>query len=471
MKKNALLVVILASSVLGHAQTLKFTLANPQPNFMEVYDGSFASGDVDGDGDKDLLMTGQSPARQTKLYLNNGTGNFTEATTNLPQASSSVTIFKDLDKDNDLDLFFSGINNVGQTFTHIYTNNGSGVFTQVTNAALPSFVGGGAAIDDVDGDGDQDIIISALTSTNVFVADVYLNNGRAVFTAQGSTAFTAVKFTSIAFIDIEKDGDKDVLISGKDANNVVSLKLYQNNGLGNFTLNTNSTFASIGADDIDVADTDNDGDLDFVVSGSDATNIPRTILYTNNGSGVFTQKTTNLQQTFAGQNAFGDLDNDGDQDLLIVGSQNGGLPNIRNIVYKNTGNNVFVPADTLGGEYIAACIIDDFTGDGLRDIVISGFVNKTNVYWNTSRITSTVNPIVSQNAVTFFPNPANGLVNFKSSEKAESVMLYNLLGQEVLSKQVDASEFVIDISNLLNGTYIAKLNMLGKSETVKLVKK
>ncbi len=468
MKKILLLNFVLLTTILGYSQTLDFTLASPQPNLVEVYEGSFASGDVDGDGDKDLLMTGQSPIRVTKLYINNGTGNFTETPTIFPNASSTVAILKDLDNDNDLDFFLSGISNVGAIFTNIYRNNGTGVFTQVANTALPIFVGGGAAIDDVDNDGDQDIIISAQTSTNSFVADVYLNNGNAVFSAQGSTAFTAVKFSALAFIDIENDGDKDVIISGTDVNNVSSIKLYQNNGLGNFTLNTNSILAPVASNDVDVADTDNDGDLDFLVSGSQAGSIANTILYTNNGSGLFTQTTTNLQNTFGGKNAFADLDNDGDQDLLIVGSQAGGLPNIFNIVYQNTGNNVFVQTEVLGGEYIADCVIDDFTGDGLKDIIIQGFVNKTNVYWNTSTTLSAAETAFNQE-VTFYPNPAINIVNFSLNETIESVTLYNILGQEVVTKQVNSNEFSLDISNLSSGTYLAKLNN-NKSQTVKLVK-
>lgn len=463
MKKILLLQIVLLISTFGNSQTLDFTLANPQPNLLDVYAGTFASGDIDGDGDKDLFMTGITPGKFTKLYLNNGTGNFTDVTNTFPRSGASQAILKDLDGDSDLDLFFSGNTELNQTFTNIYRNNGSGVFTQVINNALPLFIQG-AAIDDVDNDGDQDILISAKTNTNAYVADVFLNNGNAVFTAQGSTAFTAVSGV-VQFIDIENDGDKDVIISGQDVNNVSSVKLYQNNGLGIFTVNTNSTFAALNGGDIDVADTDNDGDLDFLINGN-----TQNIIYTNNGSGVFTPITTTLQQTMAGKNAIADLDNDGDQDILIVGSQAGGVPNIFNIVYQNTGNNVFVQADILGGEYIADCIIDDFNGDGLKDIIIQGFADDTNVYWNTSTILSVANPIASSQEVNYFPNPAKDIVTFSSENTIENITIFNLLGQEVVSKQVNSEDFSIDISNLSSGTYIAKLKNNGKIQTVKLVK-
>lgn len=145
-----------------------------------------------------------------------------------------------------------------------------------------------------------------------------------------------------------------------------------------------------------MADTDNDGDLDLLINGN-----TQNLLYINDGTGVFTPITTNIQQTFAGKNAFADLDNDGDQDLLIVGSQAGGLPNIFNKLYQNVGNNVFIEVQVLGGEYIADCIIDDFNGDGLKDIIIQGFADKTNVYWNTSTTLSVSEPITSNQNMIF----------------------------------------------------------------------
>jgi Secretion system C-terminal sorting domain/FG-GAP-like repeat len=416
-------------STFGYSQILNFNLANPQPNLIQVYGGSFASGDIDGDGDKDLLVTGTSPTILTKLYLNDGTGVFTETANPFPLATSTVTIFKDLDGDGDLDLFFSGNSNTGVAFTNIYSNNGFGIFTLVSNPVLPKFTGSGAAIADVDNDGDQDIVISAQTSTSAFVADVYKNNGSAIFTAQSGTTFTPVKFASVAFIDMENNGDKDVIISGKDASNVSSIKIYQNDGSGNYTLNSNSTFLPISADDVDVADTDNDGDVDFLVSGSRAGSIANTILYTNNGSGVFTATSTSLQNTFAGKSAFADLDNDGDQDVLVGGSQAGGLPNIYSIVYSNTGNNVFVAADTIGGEYITDCVIDNFNGDVLKDIITQGFLSRmTKVFWNIA---------------TVLPIQFNSFTA-QSSYNCETIIKLNTGAEDNVSK--------IEIEHSINGT-------------------
>ncbi len=448
MKKVLLLKIVFLICSYGYSQTLNFTLANPQPNIMEGYGGTFASGDIDGDGDLDLFMTRIGP--WTKLYKNDGTGNFTEVTHNFPRSGSSQAFFKDLDNDGDLDLFFSGQNELAQKFANIYRNNGSGSFTQVPNN-LPVFIEG-AAIADVDNDGDQDIAITTATT-----AGIYLNNGNAVFTPQGNSVFTPVNGI-VQFIDIDNDSDQDVIISGSN-----SIKLYQNNGSGVYTLNINTTFPAISAEGIEVADTDNDGDLDLIINGN-----TQNLLYINNGAGLFSSISTNLQQTFFGKNAFADLDNDGDQDLLIVGSQAGGLPNIFNILYRNDGNNTFVQTQILGGEYIADCIIADFNGDGKKDIIIQGFVEDTNVYWNTSTNLSVTEIEINQ-GITFYPNPVKDIVNFSSENAIENIIIYNILGQEVLSKKVNSNELSIDISNLSTGTYVAKLNN-NKSQTVKLVK-
>jgi hypothetical protein len=451
MKKVLLLKIVFLICSYGYSQTLNFTLANPQPNIMEGYGGTFASGDIDGDGDIDLFMTGITPQIWTRLYKNDGTGNFTEVTHNFPRSGSSQAFLKDLDNDGDLDLFFSGQNELAQKFANIYRNNGSGSFTLVPNN-LPVFIEG-AAIADVDNDGDQDLAI-----TTASTAGIYLNNGNAVFTPQGNSVFIPVNGI-VQFIDIDNDSDQDVMISGSN-----TIKLYQNNGSGVYTLNTNSTFPAISAEGIEVADTDNDGDFDLLINGN-----TQNLLYINNGTGVFTPIATNLQQTFAGKNAFADLDNDGDQDLLIVGSQAGGLPNIFNILYRNDGNNIFVQTQILGGEYIADCIIADFNGDGKKDIIIQGFADDTNVYWNTSTTLSS-SEIASNQEVTFYPNPTNDIVNFSLTEKIESIILYNLLGQEVLKKLVNSNEFSVDLSNLSSGTYVIKLNSNDKMKTTKLVK-
>ena len=471
MKRIPITMILLISFLENVNAQINFTLADPQPDLIEVYGGSIASGDIDNDGDQDLLMTGISPT--TALYLNDGNGNFTEVTdiTIPDRVFNSVTEFEDLDGDGDLDLYISGNNDGGNgIFTRIYLNDGTGDFTQLSNPLLPQYQGRGTAIDDIDGDGDLDIIISTEDKNNQFVADTYLNDGSANFTPSGSTAFTPVKLAAVAFIDVENDGDADVIISGVQANDTKLTRLYLNDGFGNYNVDTNTNFENFAADDIDVADTDNDGDLDILMSGTTDSFEVRTYLYLNDGIGQFTELTdNNLQQTFAGANAIADLDNDGDQDILIVGSQAGGLPNIFNIVYENLGNNEFEPAITLGGEYIANCIIDDFNGDDLPDIIIQGLVDDTNVYWNNTPVLSTPDEQAGVR-LTLYPNPANNAVHISASEVIHTVTLYTVLGQKVISTQGTGNTLELDISNQSSGNYFAKVETNSSLQVIKLIK-
>ncbi|MEZ4859346.1 MAG: T9SS type A sorting domain-containing protein [Flavobacteriaceae bacterium] len=473
MKKMALLsitCILYAAGVIS--QNLEFVVANPQPNLIEVYGGSFASGDIDGDGDHDLMMSGLNPGRDTALYLNDGSGGFTEvAGTPFPNASATVTYFIDLDGDDDLDLYFSGIGfSIGE-FTHIYLNDGTGVFTQLANSSLPEFQGSGATIGDVDGDGDPDIIIAAQDKNGVYVADVFLNDGDANFAPMGTNTFTKVKLASLAFIDIENDGDADVVISGEQQNGSPSTQLYINDGTGNFSPDGNTVFEAHFANDVDVTDTDNDGDLDLLMSGMNGTNEPKTLLYLNDGTGAFSLlANNNLQQTFAGANTFADLDNDGDRDILITGSQQGGLPNIFNKVYENTGNNQFVEAATLGGEYLSSCVVEDFNGDGLKDIIIMGFVDDTNVYWNTTEILETPGILFKSNEVVLYPNPMNDWFTVQSMERINQITVYDLLGKTIYVKKVEQFESTLDVTNVASGTYFITIQLSDSFVTKKVIK-
>lgn len=458
MKSRSTALLLVFAAPLCHAQNISFTLAAPQPALIEVYSGSSASGDIDGDGDNDLLMVGLDPGRQTALYLNDGFGDFTEVTTPFLEASSSVTRFVDLDGDGDLDLFFSGMGFNVQEFAHIYLNDGQGTFTLLPNPALPQFQGTGVAIGDVDGDDDPDLLLAVKDENNTFLADIFLNDGSGVFTAAGSNVFAPVEFAAIAFIDAEGDGDLDAIIAGTQQNGDPSTMLYLNDGTGNFSVDVTNAFIPLNASDVDVADTDGDGDMDILMSGTTAAFEARTILYLNDGTGLLTQlDATGLQNTFAGTNVIADLDNDGDQDLVILGSQMGGLPNIYNIVYENLGGNTFIPTDTVGGEYIAVCAAEDFTGDGLVDLVIQGFVDDTNVYWNTTSTTS----VRERKAGTLqvYPSPSDGrfTLRWDASMQVQVLRVYNSEGRMVHTQGAGAGMSTTMELDLPAGTYLVQL--------------
>lgn len=90
----------------------------------------------------------------------------------------------------------------------------------------------------------------------------------------------------------------------------------------------------------------------------------------------------------------------------------------------------------------------------------------TRIFENISLSTSDFD----SNSFSVYPNPAKDVVNFVSVNTIERITIYNLLGQELLTKEINSKDFNLDISNLSNSTYIVKLINNNKSQSVKLIK-
>jgi hypothetical protein len=123
------------------------------------------------------------------------------------------------------------------------------------------------------------------------------------------------------------------------------------------------------------ADYDADGDLDFVLSGDvfdwgTGDLSPQTLLYRNDGDGVFTGIDTGWPEV-AGQVAWGDYDNDGDLDLLLMGDGNVAGRLCR--IYRNDGNDTFTDIQAgLPGRLAYSAAWGDYDNDGDLDLLVSG---------------------------------------------------------------------------------------------------
>lgn len=451
--------IILSFFIKNGAAQINITLADPQPNLIEVYGGSFASGDIDNDGDQDLLMTGITPT--TALYLNDGSGGFTNIImdTDLPnRAHDCVTEFLDLDNDGDLDLYFSGNNDGGGIgeFTRIYTNDGSGNFTLISNPDLPQFRGTGAAFSDIDNDGDLDLFISALDENNQFISGTYLNDGNAIFTPAQSGVFSFVKYSAIAFIDIENDNDMDVIVAGKQPNNSPLTKLYINDGSGQYSVDNINTFENLSSGGVDVADIDSDGDQDILISGDNANFENATYLYLNDGAGNFEAlQNSTLQPTLFGNQAISDLDLDGDLDIVIV-NPNG------SIVYENVGSNNFNVAANFTGDYIGDCLVTDFNNDGYPDIVIQGSLHETNFYWNNSGSLGASDFGAESIDCWLSPNPAidHLQIRLETTQADKNYVIYDLSGKIIQRGTLISDHSSVEVSGFSNGLYFIKIGSL-----------
>ncbi len=182
--------------------------------------------DFDNDGDVDMLSGDWLGGFQ--YFRNDGTPTaprFTKTTssfTSLNVSSYSTPVFVDLDNDNDKDIVAGALNGT----IYCYINNGTS-FTQNTTFFAGIDVGwqSAPAFADIDTDGDPDMIIGAEDGP---VLQFYRNDGGNVFVQDNSfiTGVTSVRNGTPTFVDLDRDGDSDLVIGGINGR----LLYYQNSG-------------------------------------------------------------------------------------------------------------------------------------------------------------------------------------------------------------------------------------------------
>jgi hypothetical protein len=288
---------------------------------------SLAVGDVDGDGDLDFV-TGNESSDNVSLRLNNGAGVFglpavaangTIAVGNTPSGGPAGVALGDVDGDGDLDLVCALFR---ENAVSLRLNNGAGVFGPPTVVANGSVAVGtsprGPALADVDGDGDLDLLVA---NTNGSSVSVRLNNGVGAFAPPAVAAHGTVVVGNIPWRvtvgDVDGDGDLD-FITPNPFDGTASLRL--NDGTGIFTepaVAANGTLTVGNAYAASLADVDADGDLDLLTP--DGTNHTVQVAR-NNGAGVFAAATAGRVAVgvIPFDLALGDVDNDGDLDLVTA---------------------------------------------------------------------------------------------------------------------------------------------------------
>ena len=338
-----------------------------------------AFGDYDNDGYVDMFVPNYQIDSVSILYHNNGDGTFSKVTdqsnpivTDLAPSTSGV--WGDYDNDGDLDLFVS--NNIGYG-NFLYRNEGNGVFVSIQNDPIVNYIGysHGAAWADYDNDGYLDMFIADFFSTRF--NKLYHNNGDGTFSeVESSPVVTdAGSSVSAAWGDYDNDRDQDLFVANTNGENNF---LYRNNGDGTFTKITSGAIVNDGGKSTGASwgDYDNDLDLDlFVANAGGQSNF----LYQNNGDGTFT-KVTNSAVTLNGGHShgsvWGDMDNDGDLDLMVSNDQSE-----NNNMFFNNGDGTFTALSnevTQGAGKSFGIALADIDNDCDLDLHVANIIDEAN---------------------------------------------------------------------------------------------
>jgi len=438
MMKRTITLLLTILTLNSFSQSINVQLDTTQ-TLQDSDAGSVAYADVDLDGDNDLLITGFSSSQgvSTTLYENDGSGNFTAMSQPaIVNVYAGAAEFADVENDGDMDLLITGNTGSPAATANLYINDGLGSYSLSPGTPFEPSNNGDIDFGDIDGDNDLDLIMTGKDASGNVFSKLYTNNGTGSFTLVTGTIFTGVYMSSTEFIDVDNDGDLDLLMCGADSSDVSTANLYENNGSGIFNLVIGTPFDNAQFGDIAFGDTDNDGDQDILIVGQNDSSQYIAKFYINTGTSFSIHPNTPFPETFLHSSSFADFNNDGKLDLLYIGNALNGLIGH---IYENQGSNNFVLADsTLSGSYNGSNIVADLNGDNKMDIVTTGTsftfpLRAPKIYFNQSTTVS-VNELNDDVDFIIFPNPSSGLINVKiNSASPTDIEIYDMMGRAILS--------------------------------------
>jgi hypothetical protein len=332
-----------------------------------------AAGDVDGDGDLDLALAMEFETKV--LLLNDGQGRFRDASSQLPRVvhDSEDVAFADFDGDGDLDLVL--VSEDDHT-DELYLNNGSGRFSDVSDRLTPDDVSNALVVIDLNADGAPDVLTG-----NIGTDRALINDGSGRFRDETTTRWAQTDRESrtqdLEAFDADGDGDLDVAVANEGQN-----ALFRNDD--GRLVDVTATHLPVERDEsreIRAADFDGDGDLDLVVANVAFVfdEPPRDTLLLNDGSGRFAYALSGSLPTTGDVNNFTiqavDLDDDDDIDLVapntVFGRAAGDyrlLLNDGRALFARAPPGMVLPSSVDGNGFDVE--VADFNGDARTDLFL-----------------------------------------------------------------------------------------------------
>jgi len=442
---------------------------------LEIWKGVFAAGDIDNDGDLDVIVSGSKGSTENgAILINDGAGNLTKQTGDrvITVGNGGNIQFGDIDGDGDLDVIFCGWGCTNEVKAGIALNDGNGVFTLAPASAYPILdpVYEGTAEHDITSCGFADFDLNGLLDYYFFAEGkgncvIYFQQPDGSFVADNSALKATERWGAntgapidynfvepeVFVLDFDNDGYPDMWINAADLNSANSGEqtqrfsyLFRNDGFGVLTQYSGAVVQYKKANgDSQWADFNGDGILDMLIhgdgylnSGEESDIIYR--IFQNNGTAI----SKAWEQSVARQGSFGhgsiivDWNNDGFLDVFGGGWKASANAQVTELYLGNSPFTFTQSTESFQGASEQGLLVADLNGDYKVDLLLNGYCgdplqkNAAGFHINTSPTASTLPSAPTGLNATITSGSGETMVEFTWSTAASDVgkngLSYNL---------------------------------------------
>ncbi len=321
---------------------------------------SLFGADLDGDGDQDMVGL-YNLYMSVRINDGSGTYGFGTATDYFMSGGGASILPADLDNDGDVDMLAMRGNSKYLVFME---NDGSGTFSRKDSISTNQVVSGGRwTTGDFNNDGNIDVAIIDQGVSN-YALYIYTNDGDMNF----SSYYQSDDFddsASLTSADLDNDGDLDFILSERYEYYSVILS----NGDGTYGSETTYAAPNGSYTRATVGDFDGDGYMDIAIANQYSEDGNSFSIRLNDGDGTFGDKTDHATTNDNYWASTGDMDGDGDLDIII------GKSNSLSIAFNDGSGGIDEVVDySITGSNIGTAIFD-YDGDGDLDIVNPAYPN------------------------------------------------------------------------------------------------